>query len=141
MKWIFFLSVILMLGLWSCNEDSEGFLLTENALYQPDSLIVRKVPVKELDSVRMKYKTPWISLAMQGYEGTQIILFDIASVTSTAGEEAAALFRSEVSVRGGGVLQYPFENKAPVGRYTVSVKLTNPFGSQVVEDAFTFILE
>lgn len=141
MKWILYLSVIVLLGLWACNDDNEGFLLTENAVYQPDSLIVRKVPVKELDSVRMEYKTPWISLAMQGYEGTQIILFDIASVTSTAGEEAAALFQSEVSVRGGGVLQYPFENKAPVGRYTVSVTLTNPFGSQVVEDAFTFILE
>lgn len=141
MKWILLIAGMLSLGLWACNDEVEGYLLTENAIYEPDTLVVRKVPNKEQDSVRMTYKTPWISLAMQGYEGTQIIMFDVASVTSTAGEEAAVLFQRELSVRGGGILQYPFDNKAPVGRYTVSVRLSNPFGSSVVKDAFTFILK
>lgn len=141
MKWIVFLSCLLLLGLWACNDEEEGYLLIENAMYEPDTLVVHKIPDAIEDSVRIAYKTPWISLAMQRYEGTQIILFDIASVTSTAGDEAAALFQSEVSVRGGGILQYPYENKAPVGRYTVSVRLTNPSDSQVLKDAFTFILE
>lgn len=140
MKWILFLTGILF-TLLACNEEKEGYLLIEHAVYDPDTLIVRKTPDPKIDSVRIVYRTPWISLAMQRYEGTQMIWFDIASVTSTAGEEAAAIFREELSVRGGGVLQYPFENKAPVGRYTVSVRLNNPSGSQVVGDAFTFILK
>ena len=38
-------------------------------------------------------------------------------------------------------MEYPLEHKAGPGRYVVSVRLTNPGYSQVVEEAFTFIKE
>jgi len=83
-----------------------------------------------------------VSYAMQGYQGTEQIMFSVESVTSTAGEVEAQKFKDELQIRGGGgALEYPLEHKAGPGRYVVSVRLTNPGYSQVVEEAFTFILE
>ena len=140
MKWIMFILPIVCLCLVAC-EEKEGDLRTENAVYEPDTMVVRLVPDPELDAVRIEYKSPWQSLAMQGYEGTERIDFTVESVSSTAGEVAVTSFMKEVSILGGGILRYPFEGKSPAGRYTVSVRLTGPGYSQVVKDAFTFILK
>ena len=140
MKWILFILSVMYLGFVSCDE-KEGYLVTENAVYEPDSMIVRLTPDPELDAVRIENKAPWQSLAMQGYEGTERIDFSVESVTSTLGEEAAATFMQELAMSGGGVMRYPFEGKSPAGRYTVSVRLTGPGHSRVVEKAFTFILK
>lgn len=133
--------MIIFVGcLAACHEKTVGYLITENASYVPDTLVVRKTPDPVLDVTRIEYNAPWVSLQMQGYEGTDPIYFDIESVTSDQGEEAAATFMSELTIRGGGALIYPLENNAAPGRYVVSVRLTNPDYSQVVEDAFTFIV-
>lgn len=140
MKWILFILSVMYLGFVSCDE-KEGYLITENALYEPDTMDVRLTPDPKLDAVRIENKAPWQSLAMQGYEGTERIDFSVESVTSTLGEEAAATFMQELTISGGGLMRYPYEGKSPAGRYTVSVRLTGPGYSQVVEDAFTFILK
>ena len=140
MKWIMFILPIVCLCLVAC-EEKEGYLRTENAVYEPDTMVVRLVPDPEQDAVRIEYKYPWQSLAMQGYEGTERIDFTVESVSSTAGEVAVTSFMKEVSILGGGILRYPFEGKSPAGRYPVSVRLTGPGYSQVVKDAFTFILK
>ena len=127
----------------ACHESGVGFLLTEDASYDPDSIIVRQTPVWELDSNRIKNEAPWVSLKMQGYSGTEPISFSIENVTSSAGEEAAQLFKEDVYTRGGGVLLYPYEpkNTIPAGRYVVSVRLTNEGHSKVVENALTFVVQ
>lgn len=140
MRWILFILSVMYLGFVSCDE-KEGYLVTENAVYEPDTMVVRLTPDPELDAVRIENKAPWQSLAMQGYEGTERIDFSVESVTSTVGEEAAATFMQELEISGGGVMRYPYEGKSPAGRYTVSVRLTGPGYSQVVEEAFTFILK
>lgn len=140
MKWILFILSVMYLGFVSCDE-KEGYLVTKNAIYEPDTMIVRLTPDPKLDAVRIENKAPWQSLAMQGYEGTERIDFSVESVTSTVGEGAAATFMQELEISGGGVMRYPFEGKSPAGRYTVAVRLTGPGHSQVVEKAFTFILK
>lgn len=62
-------------------------------------------------------------------------------MTSTAGEEQAALFKEELTIRGGGAMFYPLEHKAGAGTYVVSVRLTNEGYSQVIENAYTFLIE
>lgn len=126
----------------ACHETTIGYLITENASYEPDSLVIPR----ELDpiehAIRIENQSPWISYAMQGYEGTEQIMFTVESVTSTAGEAEAQKFKEELVIRGGGgALEYPLVHKAGPGRYMISVRLTNPGYSQVVENAFTFILE
>ena len=61
----------------SCHEKTIGFLVTENASYNPDSLYVRKTPDPKLDAIRMETKAPWISTKLQGYEGTEQIYFTV----------------------------------------------------------------
>ena len=124
----------------ACHETTIGYLITENASYDPDTMYVRKTPDPVLDAVRIENNAPWVSLRLQGYEGTEQIHFSVESVTSDQGEAAAATFMSELTIRGGGALMYPLENNAVPGTYVVSVRLTNDGYSQVVEDAMTIIV-
>ena len=132
---------ILIIG--ACDESQVGYLLTKDAAYEPDTIIIRQTLDPELDAVRIETGAPWVSLKMQGYAGSDPISFSVDGVTSSEGEEAARLFHEEVYARGGGVLLYPQKPKykVPVGRYTVSVRVTNEGWSQVVEDALTFIVK
>ena len=142
MKRIILLTVVLLAILvGACHETTIGYLVTENTSYVPDTLVIRKTPDPKIDAVRIDYNAPWVTLELQGYEGTEPIYFYVEPVTSDQGEEAAAIFMSELSIRGGGALLYPLQNKAKPGRYVVSIRLTNFGYSQVVEDAFTFIVE
>ena len=63
------LAVGLLVG--ACHQTTVGYLLTENASYDPDTMYIRKTLDPELDAVRIENKAPWVSLALQGYEGTQ----------------------------------------------------------------------
>ena len=142
MKIVMIILGVTMLFLSGCHEKTIGYLITENTEYEPNSLTIPRELDPVTDAKRIKNQAPWVSYAMQGYEGTQQIMFSVESVTSTAGEEEAAKFMEELKIRGGGgALEYPLVHKAGPGTYTVSVRLTNPGYSQVVENAFTFIIE
>lgn len=140
MKYILLWAIVLVSIVGACHKPTEGYLITENASYDPDTVVIRKNPVWVLDSFRIKDNSPWVTLAIQGYEGTQPIYFTVESVTSSLGEEAAAIFKEELTIRGGGVLMYPLKNSAQPGYYTVSVRLSNAGYSHVVENALTFHL-
>ena len=140
MKRLTILAIVLVAVMEACHEKTIGYLITENASYDPDTMYVRKTPDPVEDAVRIEYGSPWVSLQLQGYEGTEQIHFSVESVTSDQGEAAAATFMSELTIRGGGALMYPLENNAVPGTYVVSVRLTNDGYSQVVEDAMTIIV-
>lgn len=167
-------------GLIGCVNDKVGYLVTENASYEPDTLVIMKTfenteneffvernptfdtyiewgydsativgwgilpetRTPNVDYYRFKYNSPWVSLDLQGYEGTEQIKFSVESVTSPdVDADGVAYFREQVGIRGGGVLEFPLVNEAKPGRYVVSVRLTNESWSQVVEDCFTFIVK
>lgn len=140
MKRLILLAIVFVVAIEACHEKTIGYLITENASYDPDTMYVRKTPDPVLDAVRIEYGSPWVSLQLQGYEGTEQIHFSVESVTSDQGEAVAAAFMDELSIRGGGALMFPLENNAKPGTYIVSVRLTNPGYSQVVEDAMTIIV-
>ena len=134
------LAIILLAISYSCHETTIGYLDTENASYDPDTLYVYKNPDPIEEAVRIENNAPWISFSLQGYDGTEPIIFSIESVTSDQGEEAAATFMNELSIRGGGALMYPLENKAVAGSYVVAIRLSNPGYSKVIENAMTIIV-
>ena len=140
MKRIVLFVSVLLVGLAACHETTEGYLITENAAYVPDTMYVYKTPDPIENALRIQNNAPWVSIAMQGYEGTEQIYFSIESITSSLGDEAVAIFGEEVEIRGGGVIMYPLENNAKPGVYTISVRLTNPGYSQVVKDAITVVV-
>ena len=134
------LAIIWVAILFSCHETTIGYLETKDASYDPDTLYIYKNPDPIAEAVRIENNAPWVSFSLQGYEGTEPIIFSVESVTSDQGEEAAATFKSEISIRGGGALMYPLENKAVPGTYVVAIRLTNPGYSHVIEKAMTFIV-
>lgn len=147
MKQILILLIIIVGALAvGCHETTVGYLITENASYDPDTMYIRKTPDPELDAIRIENKAPWVSLQLQGYEGTEIMYFYIESVRyeeetpTAAGAEAASNFMKDLSIRSGGVILYPFENNALPGTYKVSIRITNPGYSHVLQDAMTIIV-
>lgn len=140
MKQILLWATLLVVAVCACHETTEGYLITGNASYDPDTVFIRKTPVWGLDSIRMEGNTPWVTLTLQGYEGTEEIYFSIESVTSSKGEAAAEIFKRDLAIAGGGAMMYPLKNDAELGYYTVSIRLTNAGYSQVVQDALTFVV-
>lgn len=143
---IILLTLIIGIVANSCHKTIVGYLITENASYNPDTMYIRKTPDPELDAIRIENKAPWVSLQLQGYEGTEIIYFTIESVRyeeekpSAAGAEAASKFMKDLSIRSGGVMLYPFENDALPGCYKISIRISNPGYSHVLQDIMTIIV-
>lgn len=52
MKVLFILVTIISCFCMACHEQTVGFLVTENASYDPDSLVIRKIPDPEEDRVQ-----------------------------------------------------------------------------------------
>lgn len=140
-KMTIFVGVIILFIQVACHDIKVGYLKTENALYNPDTTIIRKEPDPVKDALRIQNEAPWRTLAFQGYLGTPPILFAIESVTSQNGQEAADLFKKDLSIIGGGSMLYKLRGEAPRGRYLISIRVSNEGYSKVIPDAFTFIVE
>lgn len=83
---------------------------------------------------------PWTTATIEGVLGTEPITYSIANVTAEDGGDAD-VFKSELVMYGGGRMQLPFDCKAPKGKYRVSILVENEGYSNIVENAFTFIVD
>lgn len=138
---ILLMVVVLVVVLGACHEQTVGYLITENASYVPDSMLIPRTLDPQKDAIRIEYNAPWVTTKLQGYEGTEQIYFMVEKVISPdAGAEAAAAFQEKLMIRGGGVLMFPSTHEALPGHYVVSIRLTNEGYSQVVENAYTFVV-
>lgn len=124
----------------SCHETKIGFLKTDGASYLPDSTIIRTVLDPQLDKARIANQAPWVSSNLQGVLGTPPIVYRIVNVYSPDHGDVD-LFRQELVIRGNGVMLVPLVPKSPKGHYVVSIEISNEDHSQILEDAFTFIIE
>lgn len=141
MKYMLLLWIGVLGVMSACHETTEGFLLTENASYAPnDTLYIRKTLDPKEDAVRIKYNAPWVTLNVQGVEGTDPIIYSVESVISDKGTKAAEVFREKLEIQGGGIMRYPLKNEAELGTYKVFVRVTNRGYSQVLKAPFTFIV-
>lgn len=52
----------------------------------------------------------------------------------------AEIFKQELTVRGGGIMEVPYIPESPNGRYIVSLKVENDEYSAILEDVFTFVI-
>ncbi len=124
----------------ACHDVTVGYLKTENAVYVPDSLVIRKEPDPIEDNIRIQNQAPWMTLPIQGVIGTAQIHYEIENVSSDKSVNAD-IFKEELSIRGGGIMSYPLEGKAPAGRYVVSVRIWNEGYDVVKRNIFTFIVK
>lgn len=124
----------------SCHKTTIGYLQTDEASYNPDSLIIRTEldPVK--DATKIANSAPWVTTKIQGVLGTSPINYRIADVEASDGGDADILLE-ELIIRGAGIMQVPLSPKAPQGRYKVSIEVYNEGYSHIMNNVFTFIIE
>ncbi len=126
----------------SCHDVTVGYLLTEDASYNPDSLVIKsKSSLDEVgeDYIRVKSGQPWVGTSIEGIEGTAPIIVSIKNITSVEGNPEK--LREVLSVRGNGVLEIPLQHDVPVGRYVVSLNFKNEGYSRDVDNCFTIIVK
>lgn len=128
----------------ACQDITVGYLLTENASYNPDSLVIKsenslKIGEGEEDYLRGKWGFPWVSTPIEGVEGTAQILVSIKNITSTDGD--AGKMQGALSVRGDGTFEIPLHHGVPVGRYKISLNFRNEGYSKDMNDCFTIIIK
>ncbi len=135
---ILFLAIF---ALGACEKPTVGFLDVKNAKFAPDTLEIRTVLDPKKDANREKNQAPWVSGVIQNILGTDPKVYEFVSVTSTAGEEAASLFASELKVYGNSRMEVPLKPQAPKGSYKVTLKVSNEGYSALLPDIFTFIIK
>ena len=133
---ILFLAIF---ALAACEKPTVGFLDVKNAAFTPDTLEIRTVLDPKKDANREKNQAPWVSGAIQSVLGTKV--YEFVRVTSTAGEEAASLFASELKVYGNSRMEVPLQPAAPKGSYRITLKVRNEGYSALLPDIFTFIIK
>ena len=123
----------------SCQELTVGYFDTEYAQYLPDCTVIRKKFHPIYDKIREQNMSPWATEAIQGVRGTEIINYEIFKVTSEDGN--ADLFKKDLSIIGGGIMFFPLGSDAPLGKYKVSVKISNEDHVSILEDIYTFVVQ
>ena len=139
---ILLLFTVLMLTMIGCQDVTVGYLLTEDASYNPDTLGVKTElddePGEE-DYYRSKWGAPWVSTPIEGVEGTTAIYVSIKNITSTSGDSEKLW--EVLSVRGDGTFEMPLHHDVPAGRYVISLNFRNEGYSKDVNDCFTIIVK
>ena len=139
---ILLLFTVLVLSMIGCQDVTVGYLLTEDASYNPDTLVVKTVLDDELgeeDYYRSKWGAPWVSTPIEGVEGTIAIYVSIKNITSTSGDPEKLW--KVLSVRGDGTFEIPLYHDVPAGRYVISLNFRNEGYSKDVNDCFTMIVK
>jgi len=139
---ILLLFTVLLLSMIGCQDVTVGYLLTEDASYNPDTLVVKTVLDDELgeeDYYRSKWGAPWVSTPIEGVEGTIAIYVSIKNITSTSGDPEKLW--KVLSVRGDGTFEIPLYHDVPAGRYVISLNFRNEGYSKDVNDCFTIIVK
>lgn len=136
----YLLLAVLAFLLVACHKVPIGYLETENAVYVPDSLVIRLEPDPLKDYVRMLYKADWVSTKIQGVLGTAPIIYTIIDVRAEDGGDAEAM-KAVCTINGSGTFDIPYEHQVPVGRYIMSIEIRNDGYAYEFRDAFTIIVE
>ena len=145
MKYIYTL-FLFTLVVWGCQDVKIGCLDVNNAEYMPDTMLVRK----ELgfitddwniirDNMRKKVEAPWVTNQIQGVVGTAPIQYSLYDVKASDGGDAE-IFKTELKIRGGRIMEVPFVPESPNGRYVISLRVEAEEYTSIIEDAFTFVI-
>lgn len=119
MKQLFLYSTLIGLLLAvACQDVTVGFLETRNAVYQPDSMIVKAKLDPEEDAYQIEFKIPWQSTSIDGVQGTSPVRYSIRGIASEHPEAV-----SQFTMRGKGIIELPYNHTVPEGRYIVNVRI------------------
>lgn len=132
---------VLILGLLllmqaGCHDVTVGYLETRDAVYQPDSMIIKAVLDPVEDARQIEFEIPWQSTSIEGILGTAPIRYSIKNITCDYPEAT-----SQFSMQGAGIIKLPWNHTVPPGRYVFDVEVSNEGYNVVLERIFTVIVE
>lgn len=92
--------------------------------------------------LRIKNKSPWVGPAFYGstVEGGRPLTVTLENVKTEGDMADVVKFTQEVKVFAEGRVEVPFENSIPVGKYVLTLRITNINTSKVAHDVFTVIV-
>ena len=131
------LSLFILLLVIGCQKDiAIGYLNAANALYSPDSLVVKAKLDEEEDAYQIEHKIPWQSNEIDGVEGTLPIYFQIWSINGGQLE-----IMNQFTIKPTGVIELPYNLTVSIARYPSSVKIGNEDHGYTIDSAFTVIVK
>lgn len=140
MKGLIIITIIITAFITSCNDVEIGYLMTTNAKYVPDSMVVkaRLDPENNDDARREQFQIPWQSVKIEGVQGTMPIRYEIQSIT--AGDLNQTI-RDQFKIKDGGVIELQWNHAIPEGRYVISLKVSNEGHVEILDSLFTVIVK
>lgn len=121
-----------------CQDITVGYLMTTNAAYTPDTMVVKAVLDPVEDARQIKFEIPWQSVSIEGVQGTSPMVFSIKSVACDNGHPEAA---SQFTVARKGVIELPWNHTVPPGRYVFTLEVSNEGYTRALDSIFTVIVK
>ena len=136
MKEVFIMMGVMLLIVTGCQDITVGYLETRDAVYAPDSVIVKSVLDPVGDARQIEFEIPWQSTSIEGILGTAPIRYSIKNIASEHPDAT-----SQFSMQGAGIIKLPWNHTVPPGRYVFDVEVSNEGYNVVLERIFTVIVE
>ena len=127
---------VMLLIVTGCQDITVGYLETRDAVYAPDSMIVKSVLDPVGDARQIEFEIPWQSTSIEGILGTAPIRYSIKNIASEHPDAT-----SQFSMQGAGIIKLPWNHTVPPGRYVFDVEVSNEGYNVVLERIFTVIVE
>lgn len=132
------LLILTLSVLYCCHEVTPGYLKTDNASYEPDSLLVKAVLDADEDKDRIDNQIPWQSSTIDGVQGTAPITYSIKAIHTVDGNNEAA---KQIGMQGKGIITIPYDHTIPPGRYVIDVRIQNEGYTVDKNSIFTVIIQ
>lgn len=127
---------LLLLVQAGCHDVTVGYLETRDAVYQPDSMIVKAELDPDWDARQIEFQIPWQSTSIEGVQGTAPIHYSIKSINSAHPEVA-----DQFTMQGKGIIELPWNHTVPPGKYVINIRVSNEGYTYDLDSVFTVVVK
>ena len=135
MKEVFIMMGMMLLIMTGCQDITVGYLETRDAVYAPDSMIVKSVLDPVEDARQIEFEIPWQSTSIEGILGTAPIRYSIKNIASEHPEATG-----QFEMQGAGIIKLPWNHTVPPGRYVINIRVENEGYTVDLDSMYTVIV-
>lgn len=121
-----------------CHKVTVGYLETQNAIYIPDSMVVKSVLDEQEDIDRIRYQIPWQSTSIEGVQGTMPIRYSIRSIV---GDRITPEVIEQFRMVRKGIVELPWDHSVPPGEYIINIRIANEGYTQDLDSVYRVIVQ
>lgn len=124
--------------LQGCDKTAVGYLKTDNAVYTPDSLVVKAVLDVVEDAEQIEKEMPYQSGEIQQVSGTDPKEYLLNAVHTDNGFIGA---EQQIRIVQKGKIQIEYNHTLPVGIYVLDIEVRNEGHAQILKSVFRVIVQ